>query len=76
MRRFSGGADGMITITRFLDTVAGHLRPRGRALLGFNRVYLPTARVVESAERAGLRVARRVRSWWNPSIVLVLEAAG
>jgi len=74
LRRFSGGADGMDTIERFLEMIAAHLQPGGRALLGFNLFYLPAARVVEHAERAGLRIARRVRSWWNPSIVLVLEA--
>jgi methylase of polypeptide subunit release factors len=59
---WSGGADGTENIRDFLARMPGRLRPGGRILLGFNRLYVDPARVTDIAVGEGLTVSRE-RSW-------------
>ena len=75
-RRLGGGRDGIETMSRFLNQVGSFLAPGGRALLGWNRYYVPCeALLAEIDATAGLRCTAYHQTWWNPSVVVVLETA-
>jgi SAM-dependent methyltransferase len=75
-RRLGGGRDGIETMRRFLGQVRAFLAPGGRALLGWNRYYVPYPTLLREIDAtAGLRRTASHQTWWNPSVVVILEAA-
>lgn len=72
VRRFSGGMNGLATITRFLKEIPSKLRPGGMILLGYNSYYVATALVERLVEEANLAIADHISVWWNPSRTLVI----
>ena len=68
---WDGGTDGTELIRRFASGVAQFLSPRGRALFGFQRVFVSETRVAQILAETSLSLQRRFTKWYIPSVVYV-----
>jgi len=71
---WDGGETGTETIEKFLKSLPPHLAPEGRVLLGVQGFYVPPEVLQPLFEKAGLKVAKRFRTRFNPSDVWVLTS--
>lgn len=73
VRRFSGGINGLDTITRFLKEVPKKLHPGGLILLGYNAYYISTSIIEQLINNSNLEHVDCISAWWNPSRVFVIR---
>lgn len=71
--RWCGGADGLETVDRFLETAHTSLAPGGLLLLGVNLFYVPHPAIEEKAKQYQWDIVHVIRNRWTKAAVYALR---